>query len=234
DGVPAPFVEAGEVGVGDLADVEVLHRLLGEGEEAGAEAVALVGLAVDQAVFVQGAQQAQRRGLVDAEAVGDLSEVGGSLREQRQDAQCAVDGLAHGVRTSSSASSSARVQPGPSRSLPHAVSSRAASRSARPRAGGGARSPGTVRVAAAMRCPCRSRSRTGRSLRVAERKPAANASPAPVAATTSTSRAGTKVAVPSASAQPSGSRSRATAPALPCLTTTRRGSGRASRTARAP
>ena len=99
--MPALLVERDEMGVGDLADVEVLDGLLGEREEAGAEAVALVGLAVDQAVLVQRAQQAQRGGLVHAEPVGDLSEVGGALGEQRQDAQRAVDGLAHGVRTSS-------------------------------------------------------------------------------------------------------------------------------------
>ncbi|CAM5701883.1 hypothetical protein SVIOM74S_01412 [Streptomyces violarus] len=99
----AALVEADQVGMGDLADVEVLHRLLGEGEEAGAEAVALVGLAVDEAVLVEGAQQAQGRGLVHAEAVGDLPQVGGALGEQRQDAERAVDGLAHGVRTSSGA-----------------------------------------------------------------------------------------------------------------------------------
>lgn len=64
--------------MGDLADVEVLDGFLGEGEEAGAEAVALVGLAVDEAVLVQGAQEAERGGLVDAEAVGDLTEVGGA------------------------------------------------------------------------------------------------------------------------------------------------------------
>ena len=69
----ALLVEAYEVGVGDLADVEVLDGLLGEGEEAGAEAVALVGLAVDEAVFVERAQEAQGGGLVDAEAVGDLA-----------------------------------------------------------------------------------------------------------------------------------------------------------------
>ncbi len=57
------------------------------------------------------------------------------------------------------------------------------------------RSPGTVRTAAAMRCPCRARSRTGSPRRVAERNPAAKASPAPTAATTSTRRAGTGVTV---------------------------------------
>lgn len=103
DGVAAAFVDAYEVGVGDLADVEVLDGLLGEGEEAGAEAVALVGLAVDEAVLVEGPQEAQGRGLVDAQAVGDPAEVGGALGEQRQDAQRAVDGLAHGVSTSSGA-----------------------------------------------------------------------------------------------------------------------------------
>ncbi len=92
-----------------------------------------------------------------------------------------------------------------------------------------------VRVAAAARWPWRRRSRTGRPRRVAERKPAAKASPAPTAATTSTCTARTNVAVPSASShRPSVSLSKATAPPLPCLTTTISGSGRASRTARAP
>lgn len=87
DGVPDAFVERGEVGVGDLADVEVLDGFLREREEAGAEPVALVLLAVDEAVLVQGAQQPEGGGLVDAEPVGDLSEVGGPLREQGQDAE---------------------------------------------------------------------------------------------------------------------------------------------------
>lgn len=134
DGVPAQLVQPYEMGVGDLADVEVLHRLLGEGDEAGAEAVALVGLAVDHAVFVERAEESQRGGLVDAEAVGDLTEVGGALGQQRQDAECAVDGLTHGVRTSSGALP-ACVQPGPSRSVPHASSATAASRSVVSRVG---------------------------------------------------------------------------------------------------
>lgn len=104
------LVERGEVRVRDLPDVEVLDGLLGEGEEPGAEAVALVLLAVDEPVLVQGAQQPQGRGLVDTEPVGDLAEVGGSLREQGQDAERPVDGLAHGVRPSWSSP----VQPGPS------------------------------------------------------------------------------------------------------------------------
>lgn len=108
--MPDPFVERGEVGVRDLADVEVLDGLLGEREEAGAEAVPLVLLAVDEAVLVQGAQQPEGGGLVDTEPVGDLSEVGGTLCEQGQDAERPVDGLAHGVRPSWSSP----VQPGPS------------------------------------------------------------------------------------------------------------------------
>lgn len=99
-GVPAALVEFDEVGVGDLPYVEVLHGLLREGEEAGAEAVALVLLAVDEAVLVERTEQAQRRGLVDAEPLGDLAEVCGPLGEQRQDAQRPVDGLTHVVRTS--------------------------------------------------------------------------------------------------------------------------------------
>ena len=155
--MPALLVERDEVGVGDLADVEVLHGLLGEGEEPGAEAVALVGLAVDEAVLVEGAQQPQRGGLVDAEPVGDLSQVGGALGEQRQDAQRAVDGLAHGVRTSSWARLRLCVQPGPSRSVPHAVVVEGGQAvGVRRGPAGAARSPGTVRAAAAMRWPCRS------------------------------------------------------------------------------
>ncbi|GAA2304600.1 hypothetical protein Scani_11850 [Streptomyces caniferus] len=50
-------------------------------------------------MFVEGAQEAEGRGLVDTEPVGDLSQVGGPLGEQRQDAQRSVDGLAH-ARTS--------------------------------------------------------------------------------------------------------------------------------------
>lgn len=192
DGVPALFVELDEVGVGDLAYVEVLDGLLRQGEQAGSEAVALILLAVDESVLVERTEQAQRGGLVDAEAVGDLAEIGGALGEERKDAQRAVDGLTHGVGTSSDARSAA-VQPGPRRSVSQAVSSRATSRSAWARAGGSVRSPGTVRTAAAIRCPCRTRSRTGRSRRVAERNPAAKASPAPTGATTSTRRAGTVV-----------------------------------------
>ncbi len=97
--MPGPLVERGEVGVGDLPDVEVLDGLLREREEPGAQAVALVLLAVDEPVLVERAQQPQGRGLVDAEALGDLPEVGGAPREQRQDAERPVDGLAHGVRT---------------------------------------------------------------------------------------------------------------------------------------
>lgn len=107
--MPGLLVEGGEVGVGDLADVEVLDGFLGEGEEAGAESVALVLLAVDEAVLMERAQQPQGGRLVDAEPFGDLPEVGGALGEQRQDAERPVDGLAHGVRTSWSSP----VQPGP-------------------------------------------------------------------------------------------------------------------------
>lgn len=133
--MPALFVERDEVAVGDLAYVEVLDGFLGEREEPGAEAVALVLLAVDQAVLVERTEQAQRRGLVDTQSFGDLAEVGGALGEQRQDAQRAVDGLTHVTRTSSFAPS-VTVQPGPRRSVPQASSSRAASRSAWSRGGG--------------------------------------------------------------------------------------------------
>lgn len=125
-GVTAALVEFDEVGVGDLPYVEVLDGLLRKGEEAGAEAVALVLLAVDESVFVECTEQAQRRGLVDAEPLGDLAEVCGPLGEQRQDAQRPVDGLTHVVRTSWSSP----VHPGPRRSLPQASSSSAAKESA--------------------------------------------------------------------------------------------------------
>lgn len=95
--------------MGDLADVQVLDGLLREREETGTEAVALVLLPVDEPVLVERAQQPKGRGLVDAEPLGDLAEVGGPLGEQRQDAERPVDGLAHGVRTSWSSP----VQPGP-------------------------------------------------------------------------------------------------------------------------
>ena len=127
--MPALLVECDEVAVRDLAYVEVLDGLLREREEPGAEAVALVLLAVDESVLVERTEQPQRRGLVDPEPLGDLAEVGGALGEQRQDAQRAVDGLAHVTRTSSFAPAAA-VQPGPRRSVPQASSSRAASRSA--------------------------------------------------------------------------------------------------------
>ncbi len=95
NGVPGGLVQLGQVGAGDVADVEVLDGLGGEREEACAEAVAAVGAAVDVAALVQGAQQAQRGALVHAELVGDLAESGGPPCEQRQDAERSFDRLAH-------------------------------------------------------------------------------------------------------------------------------------------
>lgn len=95
--MPGDPVELDEVGVGDGADVQVLQGLPGQREELRAEAVAAVGLAVDEAVLVQGAQQAQGRALVHAELLGDVAEPRRPLREQRQDPQRPLHRLTHAM-----------------------------------------------------------------------------------------------------------------------------------------
>ena len=192
---PHCSLSAYEMGVGDLADVEVLDGLLGEGEEAGAEAVALVGLAVDEAVLVERTQQAQGRGLVHAEPVGDLAEVGGAL------ARAAAGCSARGRRSGSWRAYLLEVLIGcgpagaEAKCLPRRVVEGGQPVGVRPRAAARRDRRATVRAAAAMRWPCRSRSRTGSPRRVAERNPAAKASPAPTGATTSTRGAGAWVTV---------------------------------------
>lgn len=93
--MPGGPVQLHEVGVRDLPDIQVLDGLGGEREELCAEAVAAVGLAVDEAVRVQGAQEAQGGALVHAERVGDRAEAGGAAREQRQHREGPFHGLAH-------------------------------------------------------------------------------------------------------------------------------------------
>src|SRR5690606_11625312 len=226
-GVPGLGVQPGQVRVGDVAHVQRLHRLLGQGEQPGAQPVALVGLAVDHAVLAHGAQQPQRGRLVHAEPGGHLLQPGGPLGEERQDGQGAVDGLAHGVRAFPAGVPAPAVQPGPRCSLPQSSSGSAASSPACSREGGAARSPGTVSAAAAKRWPWRSRSSGGRPRSVAERNPAANASPAPTGAATSTRAAG-------ANSPPGVCGVNAVAPAGPSLTTSTGGSGSAARTAAGP
>lgn len=79
NGVPGGPVELDEVGVRDLPDVEVLHGLGGEREELRPQPVAAVRLAVDEAVLVQRAQEAQGGALVHGEFVGDRAEGAGPV-----------------------------------------------------------------------------------------------------------------------------------------------------------
>ncbi|CAN3982875.1 hypothetical protein KPATCC21470_5570 [Kitasatospora purpeofusca] len=96
-GAAAALVQRGQVRGGDLPDVDLLERPLGQRQHPAADPVAAVGQPVHEAVLLQGAQQPQGGGLVHPDRAGGLLQGHRSVAERAEQGQRPIDRLRHGA-----------------------------------------------------------------------------------------------------------------------------------------
>src|SRR5437016_5246428 len=96
------LIQRGQVRGRETSHVDLVKRLVREGEQTRTEAVTMPFVVLGEALRLEGAQESQRGGLVHVEQAGKLVEGFRSGAEVDQDTESAVDGLAHAAPASAS------------------------------------------------------------------------------------------------------------------------------------